>query len=181
MWASATDLDTSPGAAATSTARVPAGARATADWVRAFADGWRAPRGADAFIAHFREILDEDVRLIQPQLGAIVGRRAFEERFARPLFELIPDLRADVDRWAVNGDHAFIEIALRGTLGGREVAWRACDRVTLREGLAIERESYFDPSPLLFAVARSPRLWGRFARLQFQARTRTKTQRRRTQ
>jgi ketosteroid isomerase-like protein len=144
--------------------------RTTQDWVGGFTEGWREPRGAESFIAHFRGMLDEDVRLIQPQLGTIVGRRGFEERFARPLFELIPDLHAEVERWAVNGDSAFIEITLRGTLRGRPIAWRACDRVTVRDGVAIERESYFDPAPLLAAVVRVPRMWPRFIRLQIQAR-----------
>src|SRR5207302_478737 len=115
------------------------------------------------------ELLDEDVRLIQPQLGTLIGRRAFEERFARPLFNFIPDLHADVERWAVNGDDAFIEITLRGTLAGRPLAWRACDRMTLRDGVVVERESYFDPAPLLAAIARTPRAWPRFIRLQIQA------------
>jgi ketosteroid isomerase-like protein len=155
------------------------GVRTPEQWVHAFAEGWRdrseiGQRGAEAFIAHFREMLDEDVRLIQPQLGTLVGRRAFEEGFARPLFDLIPDLRADVERWAVNGDDAFIEITLRGTLAGRAVAWRACDRITVRDGVAIERESYLDPAPLLAAIARAPRLWPRFIRLQINARLRTR-------
>lgn len=43
---------------------------------------------------------------------------------------------------------------------------RACDRVTLRGGVAIERESHVDPTPLLVAVARTPRAWPRFLRTQ---------------
>src|SRR5438552_17453097 len=91
--------------------------RSARDWVDGFKEGWRAPRGADAFIAHFRDMLADDIRLIQPQLGATVGRRAFEDQFVRPLFELLPDLHADVERWAVNGDEIFLEITLRATLG----------------------------------------------------------------
>jgi hypothetical protein len=44
-----------------------------------------------------------------------------------------------------------------------------CDRVTLRDGLVTERESYFDPGPLVAAIAKTPRAWPKFAR--FQART----------
>jgi hypothetical protein len=44
--------------------------------------------------------------------------------------------------------------------------WRACDRITLRDGLAVERESYFDPAPLIAAVAMTPRAWPQFLRLQ---------------
>jgi SnoaL-like domain len=151
-------------------------ARTAREWVDGFTEGWRAPAGADGFIAHFREMLADDIRLIQPQLGTTVGRSAFEEQFVRPLFDLMPDLRADVERWAVNGDEIFLEITLHGTLGRRAVAWRACDRVTLRAGVAIERETYFDPTPLLRAIARTPRAWPRFIWLQ--ARTRAATTRR---
>lgn len=134
--------------------------RAAAEaWVAAFRQGWRAPTGADAFADHFEPLLDPSVRLLQPQIPTLVGRRAFRERFARPLFDLIPDLRGEVERWAVADDLAYIELTLRGTLGGRPVSWRVCDRVSLRDGLAVERESYQDPTPVLLAVARRPRVW----------------------
>jgi len=135
-------------------------------WVADFIAGWRAPRGADAFAAHFRPMLAPDVRLTQPQLPDVIGPDAFESEFVRPLFALIPDIRAEVERWAAQGDVLYIELTLRGTLGGRPISWRACDRVTLRDGLAIERESYFDPGPLLAAVATRPRAWPPFLRLQ---------------
>jgi ketosteroid isomerase-like protein len=137
-----------------------------ARWVAHFIEGWRAPASAQAFAAHFRSHLAPDVRLVQPQLPTIVGHRAFEQRFVAPLFALIPDVRGEVGRWAARGDTLFIELALRGTLAGRPVSWRACDRVALRDGVAVERESYFDPAPLLAAVARTPRAWPAFARLQ---------------
>jgi ketosteroid isomerase-like protein len=137
-----------------------------ARWVAGFTEGWRAPRSPEAFAAHFRGRLAPDIRLIQPQLPTIVGHRAFEERFVAPLFALIPDIRGEVERWAARGDTVFIELTLRGTLGGRSVSWRATDRVTLRDGVAVERESYFDPAPLLAAVARAPRAWPGFLRLQ---------------
>lgn len=135
-------------------------------WVAAFIEGWRAPSGPEAFAAHFRSHLSEDVRLIQPQLPALVGLRAFEEHFVAPLFALIPDIHGVVERWAARGDTVYIELTLRGSLGGRPVAWRVCDRVTLRDGVAVERESYFDPAPLLAAIARTPRAWPTFMRVQ---------------
>jgi ketosteroid isomerase-like protein len=135
------------------------------EWVASFAEGWRARRGPNAFVAHFRQLLAEDVRLIQPRLPTIVGYADFERRFVRPLFALIPDLHGEVERWAAREDTLYIELALRGTLGRRELAWRACDRIVLRDGLAVERESYYDPTPLLAALARTPRSWPRFIRL----------------
>jgi ketosteroid isomerase-like protein len=84
----------------------------------------------------------------------------------RPLFTLMPDLRGEVERWAARGEELFIEMTLHGTLGGRLLSWRVCDRITLRDGVAVERESYFDSLPLLAAVVRTPRSWPRYLRVQ---------------
>jgi ketosteroid isomerase-like protein len=133
-------------------------------WVAAFAAGWRTPADADAFADHFRPWFDQRVRFIQPGLPTLVGERAFREGFARPLFRLIPDLHGQVERTAVGVDCAYIELTLRGTLGGRPVAWRVCDRTSLRNGLVVERESYFNPLPLLRAILTRPRVWPRLVR-----------------
>jgi hypothetical protein len=144
-----------------------AGSQTAAEaWVTGFAEGWRSPAGPDAFAAHFRPMLAPDVRLIQPQLPTLVGHRAFEAQFVRPLFGLIPDLHGDVERWAARDSTIYIELTLSGTLGGRPISWRVCDRVTLREGVAAERESYCDPAPLIAAIAIRPRAWPRYLRLQ---------------
>lgn len=135
-----------------------------AAWVAEFVEGWSRPRGPDAFADHFCRVIDPEIRLVQPQIPTVVGHREFRERFARPLFALIPDIRGEVERWAGDGDVAFIELRLHGTLGGRPVSWRVVDRVTLRDGLAVERVSYFDPAPLLVAVLTRPRAWPRFVR-----------------
>jgi hypothetical protein len=133
-------------------------------WVAAFAEGWRAPAGPDEFADHFGPWFDPGIRLVQPGLPVLVGERAFRERFARPLFALIPDLHGQVERSAVGADCAYIELTLRGTLGGRPVCWRVCDRTTLRNGLVVERESYFDLLPLLRAILTRPRAWLALAR-----------------
>jgi ketosteroid isomerase-like protein len=135
-------------------------------WVTAFTEGWRAPTGPQAFADHFRSRLSPDVRLIQPQLPLVIGHRGFEERFVRPLFELVPDIRGEVERWAAGGDTVYIELTMHGSIAGRPLSWRVCDRVTLRDGVAIERESYFDPGPLIAAIARAPRAWPKFLRIQ---------------
>lgn len=154
--------------ATTTSGATAAEARTAEDWVQAFIEGWRAPADADSFADHFDGLMTDDIRTIQPQLPTAVGRRAFREQFARPVFELIPDLRATVHRWAVDADVVLIEFTLSGTLGGRRVSWDCVDRVTLRAGRASERRAYFDPTPLLAAVATRPRVWPRFARLQAQ-------------
>jgi ketosteroid isomerase-like protein len=140
------------------------GTEAAQAWVLAFAEGWLAPAGADAFADHFQPWFDPHIRLIQPLLPTLVGHQAFRERFARPLFELIPDLEGQVERFAIGSDGAFIELTLRGTVGGRSIAWRVCDRAILRDGLVVERESYFDPTPLLRAILTRPRAWPALAR-----------------
>jgi ketosteroid isomerase-like protein len=135
------------------------GTEAAQAWVLAFAEGWQAPASAEAFADHFQPWFDPQIRLIQPQLPTLVGHQAFRERFAGPLFALIPDLAGRVERFAIGAECAYVELTLRGTLGGRPISWRVCDRATLREGLVVERESYFDAMPLLRAILTRPRAW----------------------
>jgi ketosteroid isomerase-like protein len=150
----------------------PAEAAAAEAFVDGFVAGWRSPGSAEAAARRFERLVAPDVRLIQPQLPVGVGYEGLRRGFLEPLFELMPDVRCEVDRWAARGDDLFIELTLTGTVGGRTVRMRACDRVTLRDGLAVERESHADPAPLLAAVARSPRTWPRFLRRQARLRLR---------
>ncbi len=130
------------------------------EWVEAFARAWQAPIDADRFADAFLPWVHEDVRLVQPQVPTTVGHRAFREHFARPLFALVPDLRGTVEGWATRGNRLYIELSLQGTVGRRRVSMRTCDRITLGEdGRATERLAHVDPTPLLWAVARTPRLW----------------------
>jgi hypothetical protein len=46
-------------------------AEAALAWVRAFAEGWRAPASAEAFANHFEPWFDPYIRLIQPQLPTL--------------------------------------------------------------------------------------------------------------
>jgi SnoaL-like protein len=132
-------------------------------WVRAFTDGWRAPAGAQELVDHFRPWLRPDYRFSQPLIGTGMGIQEFAERFARPLFTLVPDLRVTVRDWAARGETLFIEVLVEGTIGGRRVAMHGCDRITLQRGLAATRVTYANPAPLLRALARTPRLWPRTA------------------
>jgi hypothetical protein len=140
------------------------GREAAQAWVLAFAEGWQAPASADTFADHFQPWFDPHIRLLRPQLPTLVGHQAFRERFARPLFALIPNLDGRVERSAIGDYCAYVELTLRGTLGGRPVAWRVCDRATFRDGLVVERESYFDSTPLLRAILTRPRSWPALAR-----------------
>lgn len=143
--------DVRNGPAATGTAP-----SAAADFVARFAAYWRDPDPA-----RLNEVLTADVTLVQPLSPAVHGLEAARAEFRR-LFALVPDLRAEVDRWGATSDGVLIEFRLRGTFGRRVVEWPAVDRFTLRGELASMRVSYFDPTPLLPHLLRSPRLAWRF-------------------
>ena len=135
--------------------------------VEAFTEGWRAPAGAAGLVRDFLPWLTEDVRLVQPQIPDLVGHEQFRTGFAEPLFELIPDLRGEVEGWAAGGeDLVYIQIRLFGTLGGRPFEFRSCDRITIREGRIAERIAFMDPTPLVAAVLTRPGAWPAFARVQ---------------
>ncbi len=140
-----------------------------------FAEGWAHPVDADSFCDHFDPWLGEEVRMIQPSLRPVIGKRAFREEFARPLFELVPDLHGTVENWSATPGVLYIELRLEGTVGrhrsggaarGRRFEMRTCDRIKLRDGRAIERLAYLDSTPLIKAVAASPRSWPGFIRSQ---------------
>src|SRR4051812_9492226 len=137
-----------------------------AAWVAMFAEGWAEPRDTDSFCDHFDPWLDPDIRMIQPSVPTFVGKRAFREEFARPLFDLVPDLHGTVENWAAAGDVVYVELRLEGTIGRRRFTMHTCDRVKLREGKAAERVAYLDAAPLVKAVARSPRSWPKFLKSQ---------------
>lgn len=142
---------------------------AAAAWVEMFTEGWANPVDADTFADHFEAHLDPDCRMIQPSMRPIVGRDAFREEFARPLFDLVPDLHGTVEGWAADGDAIYIELRLEGTVGRRPLTMRTCDRIKLRDGMATERVAYLDATPLLQAVARSPRSWPKFLKTQLRS------------
>jgi SnoaL-like domain len=159
-------METETPAAPSSAVRDPDPATA---WVEMFAEGWRDPVDADRFCDHFDPWLDPEVRMIQPQVAPIVGRRGFREEFARPLFDLVPDLHGTVEGWSARGERIYIELRLEGTVGRRRFELRTCDRITLRDGKAIERVAHLDAAPLLRAVLLSPSAWPRFARTQLRS------------
>jgi ketosteroid isomerase-like protein len=149
-----------PSAAAGSTTEEQA--QAAAKWVSVFAEGWANPVDTDTFCDHFDPWLADDVRMIQPSVRPTVGRKAFREEFARPLFDLVPDLHGTVENWSATGDVVYIELRLEGTVGSRPFTMHTCDRINLRDGRATDRVAYLDPAPFLKAVALSPRSWPRF-------------------
>jgi ketosteroid isomerase-like protein len=156
-------------AAAVAPETTPQQAEAAAAWVAMFAEGWANPVDTDTFCDHFDPWHDPEVRMIQPSVRPTVGRKAFREEFARPLFTLVPDLHGTVENWSATGELVYIELRLEGTVGKRPFTLHTCDRIRLRDGKAVERVAYLDPAPLLKAVALSPRSWPPFIRTQLRS------------
>ena len=132
---------------------------AAADFAARFADYWQAPtpEGLDTILA-------EHVRLVAPMTPVTETLAAGRGAFAA-LFELIPDLTAEVHRWGATADGVLIEFTLSGTAGGRPIAWDAVDRFVIgADGLATERISYFDSAPIALTALRRPRAWPAFVR-----------------
>lgn len=132
-----------------------------ADFARRFAEYWTAPTPEG-----LETVLAPQVRLVAPMTPATHtledGKRTFAE-----LLELIPDLTAEMHRWGATADGVLIEFRLSGTAGGGSISWHAVDRFVLGEdGLATERISYFDSAPIVLTVARRPRAWPGFGRVQ---------------
>ena len=121
-----------------------------------FAEGWAAGGPAERFVQHFAPLASPHLVLIQPLSPPLRGLGGLR-RMAERLFEAMPDLRGELIRWAPTSDGLIIELTLRGTLGGRPVEWTTADRIILQDGLMTERRAYFDPTPLLPAMLRSPR------------------------
>lgn len=130
-----------------------------ANYVRRFAEFWRAP-----VPDRLDTILAPDARLSAPMIpttfGLEAGKRAFTD-----LFELIPDMTAEVHRWGATSDGVLIEFTVRGTAGGSPISWQSVDRFVLnQDGLATERFTYFDSLPLVLTLVRRPRTWPGFTR-----------------
>jgi ketosteroid isomerase-like protein len=127
-----------------------------AEFVDFFAAGWKlGARDAEGFFRHFGPRMHPDTVLIQPLAPPARGPGALHELFG-PLFKAVPDLLGEVQRWGETADGVFIEITLRGTLGGKPLEWTVVDRIILEDGLIRERRSYFDSAPLVKAVALRP-------------------------
>jgi hypothetical protein len=136
-----------------------------ADFARRFEEFWSAP--APELLGG---LLAEEVRLVAP-MTPVTSTLADGERAFAALFDLIPDLTAEVHSWGATRDGLLIDFTLSGTAGGAPISWRAVDRIAIGEdGLATERVSYFDSLPLALAVARRPRAWPALARSRFRGR-----------
>jgi hypothetical protein len=128
-------------------------------FVEKFRRYWSAPS-----LGGFDPVLAEDVVLVQPLSPKMRGLAEVRAGFA-PIFKWLPDLHAEVDRWAANGNVVYIEFRLIATLGGKSIEWPVVDRFVLGgDGKAIERVTYFDPLPIMIATLARPSSWPSFVR-----------------
>lgn len=118
-----------------------------ADFVARFAEFWRPP----VDLRNLESLLHPDARIVTPGLPDTIGLDAAAAAF-RQVFALIPDFGVEPVRWGGDERTLFIELRLRGSVGGLPVEVGAVDRFTLRDGKAAERVSFFDPSALAAAA-----------------------------
>lgn len=134
-----------------------------ADFVERFSKFWQAPAPE-----RLGTLIAPDARLSAPMIPTTVGLEAGERAFA-DLFEMIPDMTAEVHRWGPTSDGVLIEFTVRGTTKGSPISWESVDRFVLDEdGLATERFTYFDSLPLVLTLVRRPRIWPAFLRSRIQ-------------
>lgn len=127
------------------------------EFVEFFAAAWDiGATDPEGFFRHFERRMHHNAALIQPIAPPARGPGALRELFG-PLFMAVPDLTGTLRRWGETADGVFIEVTLRGHLGGKSLEWTVVDRIILEDGKIRERRSYFDPAPLLKAVALRPR------------------------
>jgi hypothetical protein len=132
-----------------------------ADFVRRFEEFWAAPSRE-----RLAAVIAPDARLVAPMTPTTHNLDDGWQSFAN-LLELMPGLSTTVHRWGATTDGVLIEFAMSGTTGGGPISWDVVDRFTLRpDGLATERITYFDSVPIALTVARRPRVWPTFARIQ---------------
>jgi hypothetical protein len=130
-----------------------------ARFVDQFAQGWALPK-PDAFFEYFAPLIAVDATFRQPLFPTAVGPDGFRRTF-RPLFQLIPDLLANVQRWAAREDVVFIESTFVGTVDRTPMEFDVCDRFVLRDGIIAGRISYSDPMGIFRSISRHPTTWPR--------------------
>lgn len=127
-------------------------------FVDRFADFWKNPSPE-----RLSELLHPDVLLTQPLSAPMRGLKAAEDEFRR-IWQWLPDLRADVDRWSGADELVFIEFRLHAHAGRKLIEWPNLDRFFLQGDKAIARMNYFDPLAVLRQLPPSPAVWLRWWR-----------------
>lgn len=100
------------------------------------------------------ELLAEDGVMIHPERAnaPLYGRAAVAQYFDRVL-EVAPDLKVEPLAAAATGDVLFVHFRGAGTFAGTKVVWEGVDRFDFEGDEAMRGLGYFNPGPLLGAVA----------------------------
>ena len=109
------------------------GEEVAADFVRRFAEFWRAPAPE-----RLGTVLAERVRLSAPMAPTTTTLAEGKQAFA-DLFELIPDLTAEVHRWGATKDGVLIEFTASGTAAGGPVVLAGSRSLHARRGRPCDR------------------------------------------
>jgi ketosteroid isomerase-like protein len=139
--------------------------RTAADFVERFEEAWAhpSPEGLAA-------LTHPDVVLVTPGMRTMRGRAQAEGGW-REVLATLPDLRGEVLHWSADGGVVYIHLRLRATIARRPFEWTLVDRIHVEDGLARERISYFDPTPLQLEMLKSPGKWPRLLRLMMPAKS----------
>ena len=117
-----------------------------------FTEVWSDP-APEKFVV----LLDPQVILYQPYAPPVRGRdHAFLE-FKRML-EWLPGLHGVVRRSMETEDVAFIEWSMKLPIGKRTLSLGVVDRFLLRDGLVIERRTFFDRVPIFLRALKHPKI-----------------------
>jgi SnoaL-like domain len=135
---------------------------AAEQFVHSLAEAWRSPSHT-VLVERVRPLFAPTVRLSQPLWRTTRGLDGFE-RHLTGLQAIVPDLQGRVVGWAAAGEVLYVEFELTGTIARKRLRLRSCDRIVLRDGLAIERHAFIDLLPLLCAIATRPTVWPRAVR-----------------
>jgi hypothetical protein len=103
---------------------------------------------------------------IQPLMPDLYGKADGLPRIRR-MFRAFPDLKIEVRRWAVADEFLYVELTTSGTIGGRPLTFASIDRFRLRDGLVVERVSYYDGLGILLKFLKRPRGWPALLRARF--------------
>lgn len=131
-------------------------------FVRELDEAWRIASYAQ-LAERVSPLFSPGARLSQPLAPDGRGLGGFKRALAG-LITLAPDLRGRVVGWAADRQLLYVEFELAGTIGRRRLQLRTCDRIVLRDGIAVERHVFMNPLPLLVAILAQPAVWPRAVR-----------------
>jgi hypothetical protein len=131
------------------------------EFAQRFAGAWARPT-PEGLVS----LLHVDIVLLQPHLPPIRGKAAALNEMRR-LLRAAPEIHGEIERARGNDGVVFIEWRMKLTREHKGI--HAVDRFLLQDGLALEREVFFDQFALMAALGKRPRLWPGFLRYRFGA------------